>query len=319
MFDEDSLIDFSICKDNFEDKQNLSYNFFDFIYESSKYHHNDISFFDIDDKDDSSSKLDLHLFKDDESLFLDRESKNNINCNNLNIEESEDFYENFYENLSINDKSSIKEKIKNTNENENGNLYKSNIIEKNKSFSNSDNFNIKVMNQTLPNKISLNKNDENFSINQEHVNLNKTKILNLNSQISFSDYKYNDRTNFSNKSKIYDSFSFLEKNNNSFISTLSNKKRKRNNTKINNTFLNINNNFNNIPEFLPKQDINSDKSKLFRIDKKNNYGRKKKNNGETGKHTRESKDNLRSKVKSLSLTFLYEYFNKEIKKLKLII
>ena len=310
MNDDDSFYDFL---NNFDKKQNFFLDdIYSSIYENSFFHLNDISLFDIDDKDDSSSKLDLQ-FKDDESLSLDKESKNNINNNNLNAEEIEEFNENFYDNLSINDKSNIKEKIKNTNENEN--LYKSNIIDKNRSLSNSDNFNNKVMNQTLPNKIPLNKNDENFIINQEFVYFNKTKILNLNSQISFSDYKYNDRTNFSNKSKFFDSFSFFEKNNDSFNSTLSNKKRKRNNTKINNTFLNINNNFNNIPEFLPKQDINSDKSKLFIIDKKNNNGRKKKNSGETGKHTRESKDNLRSKVKSLSLTFLYEYFNNEIKKI----
>ena len=263
MNDDDSFYDFL---NNFDKKQNFFLDdIYSSIYENSFFHLNDISLFDIDDKDDSSSKLDLQ-FKDDESLSLDKESKNNINNNNLNAEEIEEFNENFYDNLSINDKSNIKEIIKNTNENEN--LYKSNIIDKNRSLSNSDNFNNKVMNQTLPNKIPLNKNDENFIINQEFVYLNKTKILNLNSQISFSDYKYNDRTNFSNKSKFFDSFSFFEKNNDSFNSTLSNKKRKRNNTKINNTFLNNNNNFKNIPEFLPKQDINKDKSKLFIIDKK---------------------------------------------------
>jgi hypothetical protein len=44
-------------------------------------------------------------------------------------------------------------------------------------------------------------------------------------------------------------------------------------------------------------------------------GEKKKNSGETGKHDKFSKDNLRSKVKTLSLKFLYEYFNKEIQKI----
>lgn len=42
---------------------------------------------------------------------------------------------------------------------------------------------------------------------------------------------------------------------------------------------------------------------------------KKKNSEETGKHTKISKDNLRSKAKTISLDFLLPYFNKKIKEI----
>ena len=81
------------------------------------------------------------------------------------------------------------------------------------------------------------------------------------------------------------------KESNSF-NCFSNKKRKRSKTKV----------------ILPNHN-------MFNVDKKSNNGRKKKDSGETGKHGKDSKDNLRSKVKTCSLNFLYNYFNKEIQKI----
>ena len=227
-------------------------------------------------------------------------------------------------------------------------------ISLNRSLLNSDNHDVKLMNQILPNSTPLKENIEYGDImNKNSSNLNKTQIKHFDSQICYSAFKNNNEISLSNKSK--NNFSLFYSNlinnkdqsnssvfsltllspnmvqglsqtsywiknnekNDSFVSTYSNKKRKRNKIKVNNSYLNIKNNFKNESEFLTKQNNNKDKTKLFEVKKINNFGRKKKDSGEEGKHTKNSKDNLRSKVKTCSLNFLYEFFNKEIHKINL--
>jgi hypothetical protein len=165
-------------------------------------------------------------------------------------------------------------------------------------------------------------------IKDKSFNLNEIQEKYLDSQNSFSNNENNNEASLLNESKNYSSinnddsmdiscfqskslrlspldpnitqldypFSFYIKTKVSLNLTFSNQKRKR--SKNNSEVL-----------------ANKDKTKLFIVDKEKNIGRKKKNSGETGKHGKNSKDNMRSKVKTCSLKFLYKYFNKEIQKI----
>ena len=174
-------------------------------------------------------------------------------------------------------------------------------ISLNRSLLNSEIHDAKLMNKILPNSTPLKEDTEYGDImNQNSSNLNKTEIKHLNSQICNSAFKNNYEKSLSNKSKInFSSFysnlinnkdqsnssvcsltsltpniiqglsqtSNCIKNNDSFVSTYSNKKRKRNKIKVNNSYLNIKNNFKNESEFLTKQNNNKDKTKLFEVKK----------------------------------------------------
>jgi hypothetical protein len=281
MLNDDSLLGNYNFSENFFKEEFISedrpFNFdnsyddkFFSINENNKLFPNDsFHFSDIDDRDESSSNIDINKsFKDYDSLFLDIESKDDIN--NYNKKEKSDLFDEEisqnFQNSSINDKS-IREKVK-TNQNEN--RYKSYITKENRSLSNIENHDIKEMDQTLP----LNGNDYYSNIiNKESFYLNETQ-LNLNSQNSFPNYKYNNETGLSNKSKINSSFSFGKNSIGSCDLTFSNKKRQRS-IKFNNTFQNIKNNNKNILDFLPNQNINKNKTTIFRVIKKSNFGRKK--------------------------------------------
>jgi hypothetical protein len=100
--------------------------------------------------------------------------------------------------------------------------------------------------------------------------------------------------------------------------------RKRTKIKLSDIFPSTINNSENTSELLSNQNIyevnirileidkNDNKQGIFEIYKTGNKGRKKKNSEETGKHTKISKDNMRSKVKTISLDFLLFYLNEKI-------
>jgi hypothetical protein len=221
----------------------------------------------------------------------------------------------------------------------NKNWYKRYIIGVNKSFSDSDIYDIKLMNRALDNYIFLKENKVYcFMIKDKSFNLDEIQEKYLDSQNSFSNNENNNEASLLNESKNYSSinnddsmdiscfqskslrlspldpnitqlnypFSFYIKPKVSF-----NQKRKRSKNKVINSLSNIENNFVNNSEVLENKYI----TKLFKVDREKNIGRKKKNSGKTGKHDKNSKDNMRTKVKSCSLKFLYEYFNKEIQKI----
>jgi hypothetical protein len=175
-------------------------------------------------------------------------------------------------------------------------------------------------------------------IKDKSFNLDEIQEKYLDSQNSFSNNENNNEASLLNESKNYSSinnddsmdiscfqskslrlspldpnitqlnypFSFYIKPKVSF-----NQKRKRSKNKVINSLSKIENNFVNNSEVLENKYI----TKLFKVDREKNIGRKKKNSGKTGKHDKNSKDNMRTKVKSCSLKFLYEYFNKEIQKI----
>ena len=291
----------------------------------------------------SSPKLYLDLSTEHCSLLSDGESNNDLNL------PDEKIFKN-YENSVINDKSNEREKVKKKKKNKN--QYKSYIKGVNKSFSNSDNHDIKLMNPIFPNCILLKEKKEYYYImNEKFSNLNEKQAKDLDSQKSFSDYKYNNRSNLPNESQSdsysnnddnndnseqsngsSSSFTSLEVNTTPFNRECSfkrkyNKKRRRTRNKVSNSFpININNSKNTL-ELLSNENIyevnikileidkNGNKKGIFEIYKTRNRGRKKKNSEETGKHTKISKDNLRSKAKTISLDFLLPYFNKKIKEI----
>ena len=215
---------------------------------------------------------------------------------------------------------------------------------KNESFSNSDPYDIKLRNRTLDNIIFLKENKEDCCLmNDKYFNLNETQVKYYDSQDSFSNNKNNNEARLLNISKNYSSvnnddimdISSLQskisifppltpnitqldfpcpnyiKPNDSINLPFSNQKRKRSKNKVIKSFPIIENNFLNNSEDLAKKD----KKKLFTTKKKIILGEKKKNSGKNGKHGKNSNDNLRSKVKTCSLNFLYEYFNEEIPKI----
>jgi hypothetical protein len=205
------------------------------------------------------------------------------------------------------------------------------------------------MNPIFPNCILLKEKKEYYYImNEKFSNLNEKQAKDLDSQKSFSDYKYNNRSSLPNESES-DSYSNNngsndnsdQSNGSSPLSTI----LEPNNTQSNNglSFLIIArttneieisdlfpitiNNSENISELLPNEnnyevnikileiDKNGNKRGIFEIYKKDNKGRKKKNSEEIGKHTKISKDNMRSKAKTISLDFLLHYLNEKIKKI----
>ena len=263
---------------------------------------NDSFISNINDKrEDFSPKLGLDL--------SEGESKNDKVKENSNFFTEE--ISQIYENPVIKDKTIIRKKA---------------IIGVNKSFSDSDNYDNKSMNRILDNCIFLKENKEYFCMsNDTFFNLNETQVKYWDSQNSFSysslnNDDSNDISRFQSKSvklsplenntQLNNPFS-LKKPNKSLNLTFSNQKRKRSKNKVINSLSNIENNFVNNSEVLENKYI----TKHFKVEREKNFGRKKKNSGKTGKHDKNSKDNMRTKVKSCSLKFLYEYFNKEIQKI----
>ena len=293
-----------------------------------------------------SPELYLDLSTEHGSLLSDGESKNDLVKKNSKISQ-------INENPVINDKTILRKKVKKKNKkknkNKNKNRYKRYIKSVNKSFSNSDNYDIKLMNPILENFILLKQNKGYYyMINEKFFNLKEAQAKDLDSQKSFSDYKYNNRSSLPNESES-DSYSNNngsndnsdQSNGSSPLSTI----LEPNNTQSNNglSFLIIArttneieisdlfpitiNNSENISELLPNEnnyevnikileiDKNGNKRGIFEIYKKDNKGRKKKNSEEIGKHTKISKDNMRSKAKTISLDFLLHYLNEKIKKI----
>ena len=287
-----------------------------------------------------SPELYLDLSTEHGSLLSDGESKNDLVKKNSKISQ-------INENPVINDKTILRKKVKKKNKNKN--RYKRYIKSVNKSFSNSDNYDIKLMNPILENFILLKQNKGYYyMINEKFFNLKEAQAKDLDSQKSFSDYKYNNRSSLPNESES-DSYSNNngsndnsdQSNGSSPLSTI----LEPNNTQSNNglSFLIIArttneieisdlfpitiNNSENISELLPNEnnyevnikileiDKNGNKRGIFEIYKKDNKGRKKKNSEEIGKHTKISKDNMRSKAKTISLDFLLHYLNEKIKKI----
>ena len=287
-----------------------------------------------------SPELYLDLSTEHGSLLSDGESKNDLVKKNSKISQ-------INENPVINDKTILRKKVKKKNKkknkNKNKNRYKRYIKSVNKSFSNSDNYDIKLMNPILENFILLKQNKGYYyMINEKFFNLKEAQAKDLDSQKSFSDYKYNNRSSLPNESES-DSYSNNngsndnsdQSNGSSPLSTI----LEPNNTQSNNglSFLIIArttneieisdlfpitiNNSENISELLPNEnnyevnikileiDKNGNKRGIFEIYKKDNKGRKKKNSEEIGKHTKISKDNMRSKAKTISLDFLLHYLN----------
>jgi len=216
------------------------------------------------------------------SDLSDEKSKHDIVKENTKLYDEE--ISHIYENLGINDKL-------------------------NKSFSNSDNYDIKLINKFFNlNKTQVNGLDsQNYSSNNQ--NDNEASLSNESKNYSSLNYDDNIDIRFQSKSIIL--APYIEPNDSSYL-TFSNRKRERSKIKDINLFPNIENNFMNKSESLAIK--KNYKDKIFII-KKKNFGRKKKNSGETGKHNKYSKDNLRSKAKTCSLSFLLEYFNEELKKI----
>jgi hypothetical protein len=178
----------------------------------------------------------------------------------------------------------------------------------------------------------------------------KTTIKDLNSQISLSDFKNKNEPSFPRSKSDFSIFfsssmNLIDQSNSSFylpISMGSNMtpimspnispnyiihdsfdleflkvKTNRSKNKVINSFPNKEKNYLGTSGISAKQKSYKDKSKLFIVVQKSNFGRKKKDSGKIGKHTKIAKDNLRSKVRTYSLDFLYEYFNKEIQKIEI--
>ena len=178
----------------------------------------------------------------------------------------------------------------------------------------------------------------------------KTTIKDLNSQISLSDFKNKNEPSFPRSKSDFSIFfsssmNLIDQSNSSFylpISMGSNMtpimspnispnyiihvsfdleflkvKTNRSKNKVINSFPNKEKNYLGTSGISAKQKSYKDKSKLFIVVQKSNFGRKKKDSVEIGKHTKIAKDNLRSKVRTYSLDFLYEYFNKEIQKIEI--
>ena len=332
-------------QDNFEDRQNLCDNFYK--NENEKNFYNDKS-------KDNKEILNLDLSTDNGSLFFDGKSKNDSVKENSNLLDEETSQ--IYQNPAINNKSikrkKIKKKKKRKKKKKKKNRYKRCIIRVNKSFSNSDNYDIKLMNPILSNCIPLKENK--CMMNEKFFNLNEAQVKDFDSQKSFSNYKYNNRSSLPDESQNDSSSNNDAFNGNSGQSDSSsssytplnpnmsqfnrgilffrkdkrlNKKRKRTEDIANNLFPDTINNIENESELLSNQNIclfntkileidkNCNKVRIFDINETGKKGRKKKNSEDTGKHTKYSKDNLRSKVKNYSLDFLFLYFNKEIKKI----
>ena len=178
----------------------------------------------------------------------------------------------------------------------------------------------------------------------------KTTIKDLNSQISLSDFKNKNEPSFPRSKSDFSIFfsssmNLIDQSNSSFYLPISmgsnmtpimspnispnyiihdsfdleflNKKTNRSKNKVINSFPNKEKNYLGTSGISAKQKSYKDKSKLFIVVQKSNFGRKKKDSVEIGKHTKIAKDNLRSKVRTYSLDFLYEYFNKEIQKIEI--
>jgi len=287
--------------------------------------------------DPFSPKLYLDLSIDYNSLLFGRKPKNDFVKENSNLNDEE--YYQIYKNPVINDKSILRERDK-----KNIIHYRRYIKGVNNKFSNSDNYYIKLMNPIFLNFIDLKENKVYcYMMNGKFFNSNGTQGKDLNSQNSFSDIPNNNEASLPNDSQN-DSFSdnddlkdnldqfndsqddsppdnddcednsyqsnslssrltSLDQNTMqsncglSFLRKLLNKKRKRSKNKAKN-----------ILKHLPNQNI-------FKTVTTNDRGRKKKNSNKKGKHTRDSPDNMRSKIKTYSLKFLYYYFNEKIKEI----
>lgn len=159
--------------------------------------------------------------------------------------------------------------------------------------------------------INMKLNNFNFQTLQDFnynngINLHTKSKNDVSLYSNITNIKDGECTQLSVSSKLDQSNSLL--NHNILLSkkkTFLNKKRKKDkNESIKINFWNISH-----------QNFYKGKKKgLFKVDK-NKIGRKKKGSGEIGKHDKYSRDNLRSKVKTYSLKFLLDYFNKEIQKI----
>ncbi len=186
-------------------------------------------------------------------------------------------------------------------------------------------------------RIKFNINSQlSFIDNQNNATLfqyNKSKMNSsrfINSFINNKDKSYSSimssgRYNYQNKTQNCFSFQSSKKDINSNNSIYSNKKRKRspnffdknqNMTKDNISFSKINNQFINKFDFSLKEN-NNKKINLFNIRKNNNYGRKKKDSGEIGKHKDSAPDNMRQKVKTLTFKYIKETINDELEKINI--
>ena len=263
---------------------------------------------------DSDERDELFKFFND-SLFFGAEPQKDINNYNKQLNENWNLFDKeksqINYNPGINNKTFKKKKI---NQKRNESI----IIGKNKGILSLDNHDIKLMNQTFSNYIPLEENID--TMNKKSPILNKTEIKynfsNNNGSSLQCKTKIDSFINYSNIINIKDQsnsplnsiislglnmtgpfpFSFYKNGYSSFNSTFSQKKRKRDENKNNNSSPNIRN-----------------KKKIFHKYK----GRKKKDSGEIGKHDKYARDNLRAKVKTLSTNFLLNYFNNEIKNIKI--
>ena len=203
----------------------------------------------------------------------------------------------------------------------------------------------------------FNNNKENSKYDFSSFSGNSKKTFNPNSQISFTElqnyngifFQYNrPKLDFSkisnsfiyNKDKSYTSiecnnqsigqnkfiFPFRSKDNNSINSFYSNKKRKRSpNNYINESEMNMDHLYfsyiidksTNKFDFSLSQKDNKNKSLLFKIKKKKNFGRKKIFSGEIGKHKKSDPDNMRKKVKTLTFQFISDIINNELKRINM--
>lgn len=314
---------------NFEDQENFLEN--NIKNEIRKAYNGDKSFYYYDnneilnDNDNNSFFLNdsgerdelFDLFKGNDPFFFGAEQQKDINNYNKQLNENWNLFDK--EKSQINYNPGINNKPLKRKKKINENRNKSIIEGKNKGVSNLDNHDIKLMNQTFSKYIPLEENID--TMNKKSLFLNKTEIkffLSNNNESSLQyKSKFDSFINYSNIINIKDQsisslnsiislglnmtapftpFSFYKNGDSSFNSTFSQKKRKRNENKINNSSPNIRN-----------------KKKLFHKYK----GRKKKDNGEIGKHDKYARDNLRAKVKTLSTNFLLNYFNNEIKNIKI--
>ena len=79
----------------------------------------------------------------------------------------------------------------------------------------------------------------------------------------------------------------------------------------------ISNKFINKFEYSLIQYNNKNRSTLFKINKNNNCGRKKKDSGQKCKHNKNSPDNMRKKAKTLTFQLISEIINDELKKINI--
>ena len=80
---------------------------------------------------------------------------------------------------------------------------------------------------------------------------------------------------------------------------------------------NINNKSINKFNFSLKQDNNKNSNILFNIIKNKNFGRKKKVSGKIGNHKKSAPDNIRKKTKTMTIKYISDIINNELKKLNI--